>query len=231
MTGWRTIAFAPSAPSTVYAGSAGFLSAGSFEMTVPGKGVFVSANGGASWKEANDALSRDAHVTDLAVDARDPKRLFATTANHGLLATADGGKTWSQVAGGLPEVSALSVAVSPGDPAVVCAGFDRRSLYRSTDAGKTWKRSASGLPAEARITSIVFDPSDPATAYASDSFSGVYRSTNAGVGWKALNTGLGMRAVNALAISSDGLHLYAATEGGGVYRLDLDGQPPAVAAK
>jgi photosystem II stability/assembly factor-like uncharacterized protein len=231
MGGWRTIAFAPSAPSTVYAGSAGYRSAGMFDATVPGRGIFVSANGGVSWKEANDTLSRDAHVTDLAVDARDPKRLFAATANHGLIATADGGRSWSQVAGGLPEVSALSVAVSPGDPAVVCAGFDRSALYRSADAGKTWKRSANGLPAEAKITSIVFDPSDPATVYASDCFSGVYRSTNAGVVWKALNTGLGMRAVNALAISSDGLHLYAATEGGGVYRLDLDGQPPAVAAK
>jgi hypothetical protein len=35
-----------------------------------------------------------------------------------------------------------------------------------------------------------------------------------------------MRSVNALAISSDGLHLYAATEGGGVYRLDLNNQAP-----
>ena len=155
-----------------------------------------------------------------------PKRLFAATANHGVLVTADGGRTWSQVAGGVPAASALSIAVSPGDPAVVCAGFDRSTLFRSADAGKTWKRSANGLPAEAAITSIVFDPADPATVYASDGFSGVYRSTNAGVSWKALNTGLGMRAVNALAISRDGLHLYAATEGGGAYRLDLDGQPP-----
>ncbi|MFL7869510.1 MAG: hypothetical protein AB8I58_11805, partial [Anaerolineales bacterium] len=37
------------------------------------------------------------------------------------------------------------------------------------------------------------------------------------------------RAINRLAISSDGLHLYAASEGGGVFRLDLNGQPPAPA--
>jgi len=35
-----------------------------------------------------------------------------------------------------------------------------------------------------------------------------------------------MRAVNRLAVSNDGLHLYEATEGGGVYRLDFNGKPP-----
>ncbi len=227
MTGWRTIAFAPSAPSTVYAGSAGFLSAGSFDVTVPGKGVFVSANGGVSWKEANDALSRDAHVTDLAVDARDPKRLFAATANHGLLATADGGKSWSQVAGGLPEVSALSVAVSPGDPAVVCAGFDRgmrctaaRMRGRPGSARRAACRPRRTSPRSCSIPRI---PRRSTRRTASAVCIGRPMPESS---WKALNTGLGMRAVNALAISSDGLHLYAATEGGGVYRLDLDGQPP-----
>ncbi|NNF69016.1 MAG: hypothetical protein HKN01_04535, partial [Acidimicrobiia bacterium] len=37
------------------------------------------------------------------------------------------------------------------------------------------------------------------------------------------------RAVNALAISHDSRHLYAGTEGGGVFRLDLAGTPPAEA--
>jgi len=41
-----------------------------------------------------------------------------------------------------------------------------------------------------------------------------------------MNQGLGSRAVNNLSISADGLHLYAGTEGSGVYRLDLNGQVP-----
>ena len=48
---------------------------------------------------------------------------------------------------------------------------------------------------------------------------------NPGASWQALNDGLRMRAVNALALSADGRHLYAGTEGEGVYRLDLDGEP------
>jgi hypothetical protein len=62
--------------------------------------------------------------------------------------------------------------------------------------------------------------------YAADRFSGVYRSTDGGATWMPINTGLRTRAVNALSISSDGQHLYAATEGEGVFRLDLSGQAP-----
>ena len=86
------------------------------------------------------------------------------------------------------------------------------------------------MPPEATITSIVFDPTNPVTVYAADIHSGVYRSQDSGQNWLVINNGLRTRAVNALAISTDGQHLYAATEGEGVYRLDLNGQPPASAS-
>jgi photosystem II stability/assembly factor-like uncharacterized protein len=82
------------------------------------------------------------------------------------------------------------------------------------------------LSPEASVTDIVFDPVDPETVYLADLFSGVYRSVDGGSTWLAINNRLFSRSVNALALSSDGLHLYAATEGAGVFRLDLNGQPP-----
>jgi hypothetical protein len=99
-------------------------------------------------------------------------------------------------------------------------------LYRSTDNGATWQPSAAGLNPEANVSDIVFAPTDPQVMYAADRFSGLYRSTDGGAAWMPINVGLRTRAVNALAISSDGQHLYAATEGEGVFRLDLSGQPP-----
>jgi hypothetical protein len=57
--------------------------------------------------------------------------------------------------------------------------------------------------------------------YAADRLSGVYRSTDGGVSWQPINEGLRMRAVNQLALTPDGTSLYAATEGEGVYRLDM----------
>lgn len=63
----------------------------------------------------------------------------------------------------------------------------------------------------------------PATSvvYAADIQTGVYRSTDAGQTWIRMNDGLRTRAVKSVAISADGMTLYAATEGEGVFRIDL----------
>jgi len=225
--GWHAIAFAPSDPDIIYAGSTGYFSAGSFDPSQPGKGIYVSRDGGDTWISANDSLTQDASVYWVAVDPQDSQIVYAATSNHGLIKTTDGGQNWMTVQDGLPQTGATTVAINPADANVLLAGFERRALYLSTDGGQTWAPSARGMNPEAQITSIIFDPAGAGEViYAADLFSGIYRSTNGGQNWMAINNGLLMRSANALAISSDGLHLYAATEGGGVYRLDLNGQPP-----
>ncbi len=84
----------------------------------------------------------------------------------------------------------------------------------------------AGLNPEATVVDLAFNPTNPQVIYLADLFSGVYISKNAGLSWRLINNGLTNRAVNALALSSDGQHLYAATEGRGVFRLDLNGRPP-----
>lgn len=231
--GWHAIVFAPSDPSILYAGSTGFFSAGSFDPSQPGKGIYVSNDGGDSWSPVNNTLSQDASVYGLAVDLENPQVLFAATSNHGLLKTSDGGKEWQTIQGGLPERGSTTVIINPANPSVILAGFERKALYLSTDSGQNWKPSALGMNPEGQISSVVFDPTTSAgeVIYAADAFSGVYRSSDGGQSWSAINTGLLMRSVNALAISSDGLHLYAGTEGGGTYRLDLNNKVPAMAPK
>jgi hypothetical protein len=224
---WRAIAFAPSDSATVYAGTSAFFSAGTFDDRMSAGGIYVSHDGGTTWTPANDALSQDANVTSLAVDSRNPQVVYAATGNHGLLKSTDGGQSWTAINQSLPgSPQALSVALHPTDSRILYAGLDRAGLYRSEDGGETWQSSAAGLNPEASVSDIVFDPTDPQVMYASDRFSGVYRSTDGGATWTPINTSLRTRAVNALAISSDGQHLYAATEGEGVFRLDLSGQPP-----
>lgn len=217
---WRAIAFAPSDPATVYAGTFD-------DRWMPAGGIYVSHDGGATWTPANDTFSQDANVTGLAVDPRDPQVVYAATGNHGLLKTTDGGQSWTVINQGLPgSPTALSVALHPSAPDVVYAGLERAGLYRSTDGGATWQPSAAGLNPEASVSDIAFAPTDSQVMYAADRFSGVYRSTDGGMAWTPIVVGLRTRAVNALAISADGQHLYAATEGEGVFRLDLSGQPP-----
>jgi len=228
---WRVIAFAPSDSKTVYAGSSAFFSAGVFDNRMPAAGVYVSHDGGASWNAANDAISAQTNVIDLAVDPCDPQVVYAATGSSGLLRSANGGQSWIVVNVGVPaSVEVLSAAVHPHNSRIVYAGFAQRGLYRSNDGGTTWQQSMAGMPPEARITDILFDPTDPQVLYVCDVFSGVYHSTNSGHTWQQINAALRMRAVNQLAISADGLHLYAATEGEGVYRLDISGASPQSAA-
>ncbi|HUV62836.1 MAG TPA: hypothetical protein VMW24_03005 [Sedimentisphaerales bacterium] len=226
--GWRAIAFAPSDPQTIYAGSSAFYSAGVFDDRMPAAGVYVSRDGGTTWTAANDALSSQANVINLAVDPGDPQTVYAATGNSGLLKSSDGGRNWRKM--NPPESSTtpviLSVAVNPLDSTVVYAGFAQLGLHRSDDGGMSWQLSMEGMPLETRVGDIVFDPQNPQVVYASDHFSGVYRSGDGGRTWRQINSSLRTRAVNRLAISGDGLHLYAATEGEGVYRLDINGVPP-----
>jgi len=220
------IAFAPSDSKTLYAGSSAFFSAGVFDNRMPAAGVYVSRDGGATWNSANNVLSEKANIVDICVDPCDPQVVYVATGTNGLLKSSDAGGSWTAMNVATPTTAALSVAVHPVNSKIVFVGLAHSGLYRSDDSGTTWQPSMNGMAPEAQITDILFDPRDPQVLYAADAFSGVYRSTDSGRTWRQINTALGMRAVNRLAISSGGLSLYAATEGGGVYRLDFNGETP-----
>lgn len=224
---FRTFVFAPSNPKVVYAGTTGFLSCGSFDPAFPGLGVYASQDGGRTWARANDASMQEASIAQLAVHPQDERIIFAATYNLGLVTTADGGLTWQPVAPDLFQgKSTTTIAFSPSNPNLLFAGRYFGGLLSSQDGGATWKPSNAGLNPEATVTDIVFDPQNPQVVYISDLFSGVYRSVDGGKSWRAIHKGLDLRAINALALTSDGQHLYAASEGRGVFRLDINGQPP-----
>ncbi len=225
--GWRSVAFAPSDSRFAYAGVGGFVTAGAFDNRIPGGGVFSSTDGGQTWRRPAGPHS-DAHVAALAVDPVQPTRVFAATIDSGLLKSTDGGHEWVRLGTGLPDtLPAQSVAVDPADERVVLVGFEGGGVYRSEDGGASWKPSSVGLVPEASASAIVFSAADHSVVYVADRRSGVYRSTDAGRTWSPLNEALSCRSVYALDLTADGSHLYAATDGGGVYRLDLSSSPPA----
>ncbi len=225
--GWRVFKFSASDPRTIYAGSSAYFSAGTFNDQMSAAGVYVSHDGGTTWNAANDTLSAQANITDLAVDPDNPQVVYAATGTSGLLRSSNGGSSWTTMQVGVPaSVSVLSVAINPSNTNNIFVGFAHRGLYRSDDSGLTWQQSMVGMAPEARVSDIIFDSKHPQILYAADSFSGVYQSTDNGRTWRQINSALHNRAVNRLVISANGLHLYAATEGGGVYRMDINGEPP-----
>jgi photosystem II stability/assembly factor-like uncharacterized protein len=224
---WRVFKFSASEPRTVYAGSSAYFSAGVFDDQMSAAGVYVSHDGGTTWNAANDTLSAQANVIDLSVDPYDAQVVYAATGTSGLLKSSNGGSRWTAIQVVVPtSVSVLSVVINPSNTNNIFAGFAHRGLYRSDDSGVTWQQSMDGMSPEARVSDIIFDSKNTQILYAADTFSGVYQSTDSGRTWRQINSALHNRAVNRLAISADGLHLYAATEGGGVYRMDINGEPP-----
>lgn len=223
--GVRSLAFSPTDPNIAFAGVGAYFSAGGFDASLPAGGVYRSFNGGRTWREANDAVSATRHVLDLGPDPQDPDRWFAATGT-GLIRTDDAGGSWHDVAG-LPGGVVGSVAIHPHDPALVLAGLAPGGVYRSDDGGATWSQSSAGLSPESAVLDLAFDPATAGVVYAADFFGGAFRSDDGGATWSPINDGLEVRALRALAVSDGGRHVYAATEGGGVYRLDVDGSPPA----
>jgi len=164
---------------------------------------------------------------DVRMRPDNPQIVYAATGTSGLLKSSNGGSSWTQIQIDVPaSVPVLSVAINPSNTNIIFAGFAHRGLYRSDDSGTIWHLSMEGMVPEARVSDIIFDPKNPQVLYAADSLSGVYQSTDSGRSWRQINSALRTRAVNRLVISADGIHLYAATEGEGVYRLDIDGNPP-----
>jgi photosystem II stability/assembly factor-like uncharacterized protein len=221
-TAWRCIVFSPNDPETVFAGSGAYFSAGAFDWNMDARGLYRSGNGGESWNRIRHEIIANANIAALLPPASDSGIMLAAASNNGLLRSGDGGESWQTVTAGLPDsTSALSLARKPDEPGVILLGIFHGGLYRSSDAGAGWESSAAGMNPEATVTDIVFDPHRPEIAYAADYHSGVYRSSDGGRSWRPVNDGLRTKAVRALCLSADGSLLYAATEGEGVFRLEL----------
>jgi photosystem II stability/assembly factor-like uncharacterized protein len=192
---------------TLYAGTGDPAPTRSFVVS-GGSGIYLSRDGGASWSSAG--LAGSGSIGRIAVDPRDPTRVFAAAAGHplvpgddrGLFRSDDRGETWRPVLSGPNEsTGAIDVAIDPRDPRnVLAALWDRdgsrlggpgSGLHLSTDGGDRWRRV--GLPGTSKKLGrigVAFAPSDPARAYAIASNDlegravGLFRSDDGGRTWR-----------------------------------------------
>lgn len=223
----QRIIFAPSAPDVVYTATAIDTKGGCVPKNTVGPGVFKSLDGGRTWVEINNGLQNTTkNIVSLAVHPENPDIAYIGELNSGVYKTTDGGQSWQPAKSGLNAKDIRALALDPHSPEILYAGSESSGVWKSEDGGGSWKNISVGMPAEATIHSIVIDPSNPNIVYAADMRTGVYRSTDQGASWQQINNGLEYLAVNDLAISEDGRTLYAATDGRGVFRLDIDGEPP-----
>jgi photosystem II stability/assembly factor-like uncharacterized protein len=226
--GVQALAFAPSNPKVVYAGMAVSFCAAYAEPGFCQSPAYISllksTDGGSTWKEIKGTPFDRESITRIIVHPRDQNLMWVATAGSGVYVSRDGGGSWATSQNELKDSRVMSLAIDAANPDVLYAGVDRGGLYKSADGGKSWKRSANGMDPNESIFAIVADPVRSGVLYAGSNRSGVYISEDSGKSWKRNNAGLSNRAVKSLSISSNGETLYAATWGGGVFRLSTHDQ-------
>jgi photosystem II stability/assembly factor-like uncharacterized protein len=166
-----------------------------------GRTVFVadwwnlwrSRDGGRRFEQLHAGLQNTV-VNALTPVPGQPRAMLAATADNGLMATPDAGKTWARIAQGIPDGHVADVRASPADPAkryLLAEPWKRQDapgtitlhLYRSTDGGGVWRPLPVTIPAKplpgnhasGRPTLLVIDPADDDTLYLGTNGHGLYR--------------------------------------------------------
>jgi len=180
------IAVAPSNPAIIYVGSGEGLHRPDLSV---GDGVYRSDDGGATWTHMG--LADAQQIPELAIDPRDPQRVYAAVLGHpfgasterGIFRSVDGGAHWSRVLYRDDNTGGYNVIIDPFNSEVIYAslwnarsgpwednnlynGTSGGGFYRSTDGGEHWRQLSAGLPANLSQLQVAVAPGRRGRLYA-----------------------------------------------------------------
>jgi photosystem II stability/assembly factor-like uncharacterized protein len=198
------LAVSVSDPNIIYVGSGEGLHRPDLSV---GDGIYKSTDAGKTWTYLG--LRDGQQIAQLALDAKDPDRLFVAVAGHpygpnkerGIFRTLDGGKTFQKVLYADENTGGEDVLIDPKNPNVVYAslwesreapwedGFwdgTHGGIFKSVDGGTTWKQLRKGLADKIVEANLAIAPSAPNKLFAAVKTlvsSQLYRSDDAGESW------------------------------------------------
>ena len=203
------IAVAPSDPNIIYVASGEGLHRPDLSV---GNGIYKSTDAGKSWTHLG--LRDGLQIPAIAIDPRDPNRVFAAVLGHpygpneerGLFRSTDGGQTWQKLIYKNENTGASDVEIDPSNPDVMYASMwevregpwednnevngTSGGLFKSSDGGNTWRPLANGLPKDLAQIYVAIAPSDPRRLYATVAAASgplaFYRSDDAGENWSKI---------------------------------------------
>ncbi len=192
-----------------------------------GWGTFKSADGGMTWINKQNGIPGFKNTWSVDIDLNNENIIYAATNDVGIIKSTNGGENWNQINNGFGNVTSFhSVSICPANTNVLLAGTADGQIFRTTDAGSTWRPVLSDVRTSDNIVSIVFNPvADKHQVYAAGNVTGFYVSSDDGVTWSQYNDGLTMRELTDLDVTPDGSSIYVATNGGGIFRLPITGNP------
>ncbi len=150
-----------------------------------GTGVFISRDGGASWKRISDVDNTELRpVVSLAFHPTDSRILYAGT-THLPWRTTNGGSTWESIHTGMIDDSdVFSLQVDARRPehvmASACSG-----VYNSTDAAGHWTKLETPKGAF-RTHFVALDPRHEGVVFAGTT-EGLLKSDNGGKAWRKVS--------------------------------------------
>lgn len=173
-------------------------------------GVYLSENGGTSWKSIAPEFS-SAFVQDLVADPTNEGVFYSATFERGIYKTTDGGASWSPTSDGLPVLSVRGLSMSPVDPELLLSCSFAGPFF-SVDGGDYWLPSETdNLPCISAVHSRSFS----SVVYLGTDGQGVFQSIDGGVNWEPWNAGMESAVVFDLVLDPLVSEvLYAATDKG-----------------
>jgi photosystem II stability/assembly factor-like uncharacterized protein len=143
-------------------------------------GFYVSEDGAHTWTMVQ---ATDATVNDVRQSPHDPLDFLGVTQSNGAWRSADGGRTWRQVAGVGTACTLHFCDFDATDPhRLVLCGWGCGVLV-SEDGGVTWHARNTGLP-NANVLCVGSDPDRPGRLYAAPHESAIYVSDDFGRTWR-----------------------------------------------
>jgi hypothetical protein len=112
--------------------------------------VWRTTDDGASWSPAASFMFSHGTVTKILAHPVDVNSAFVTFSGYAVgdahvALTTDGGGSWQDVTGNLPDQPVNAIAVAPGSPNLWFVGTDI-GVWNCTDGGASWSPCENGLP-------------------------------------------------------------------------------------
>lgn len=180
------------------------------------RGLYVSTNGGLTWKEAATGI-RSSTIFQVVASPHRQGELFAV-AKDGVYRSIDGGLSWRLANAGLGLARSRVLMIDRFNPNVIYIGTEDQGVFRSTDSGQNWvpaRFPVAGL----NISGFAAGPVS-GRVYAADLGHGLFTSIDLGKTWTGgTNPVLTRPAVLYLGIDpKTPSTVYAATGGQGVLK-------------